>query len=342
MAIDAGPLSAAGDHKLTKEQIERLSAVTSIDAAVIRSLDLWRRFQGQPVTRFMCHPDTKVAAPDYCEECFCDDFCAGRDNYFRRDWAIAGVSHCRAHACLLRSRCCGADSSPVMKLVSKRIQVYCADCGQGLGRRRGQQTSKWWRAGPEQSVLDLEDDLLRSLKKCRRQPMCFTAIEDLAFLFSYIDLPRAARACKPGLRGWRKGHARRLGKLTTPVRASWAYNGAQLFPLASVDADYRYQLMRASSAVLSEAPGSYVCPVTGSLGYERLDRLFAALDHAGREELVARADAWPHYLMARVKRIVNRPRSKSPFSPYELRGGWIAGASRLAVNRGVLPRYANF
>jgi hypothetical protein len=341
-ATSAGPLSTGSDYKLSGERIGYLSTVTSIDAAVIRSLDLWRKFPRQPVTRFMCHPDTKVAAPDYCEECFCDDFRAGRDHYFRRAWAVAGVSHCRIHECRLRSWCCGADFSPVMKLVNKRIQVYCSGCGKGLGRRTGDQTSEWWQGEPEQSVLDLDDDILRSLKKCRRQPICFQAIEDLAFLFSYIDLPRAARACKPALRGWRKDDARRLGKLTAPVRAGWAYNGAQMFPLASVDADYRCHLMRACSAVLSEVPGSYVCPVTGNPGYRQLDGLFAELDHAGKEELVARADTWPYYLMARVKKIVNRPRSKNPFTRYELRGGWIAGDSRLAVNRGALPIYANF
>ena len=81
-----------GDYDLKDDTIEFLSALTSIDSDEIRQIDPARRFPFTPVTRFLCHPVTGRADPDFCTECFRDDLYFGRDNYLRLEWALAGVS----------------------------------------------------------------------------------------------------------------------------------------------------------------------------------------------------------------------------------------------------------
>ncbi len=135
--INAESLSLVGDYKVGQEEISGIAKIFDLDAAVIANLDLARRFPRYEVTRFICHPDTKMAAPDYCCNCFYDDYVAGHDNYFRHAWAVAGVSHCHMHEKLLRSTCiyCGEELSPLMLVVNGRVQVYCELCGQAIGTK---------------------------------------------------------------------------------------------------------------------------------------------------------------------------------------------------------------
>jgi TniQ len=121
--IDAHGLLPIGDYGGTDEQFEFLAALTGTDVAIVRGLDLASRFPEQPVRRFLCHPRTKLAAPDYCADCFKDDYIAGRDNYLRQEWAIAGVSYCHLHKTRLRSACYGCagelrmDESPDLRYI---------------------------------------------------------------------------------------------------------------------------------------------------------------------------------------------------------------------------------
>lgn len=65
ISTNRAELAVVRDFKVPLAVIEQLSAITAVDAKVIRMLDLRRRYPKQRVTRFMCHPVTKLAAPDF-------------------------------------------------------------------------------------------------------------------------------------------------------------------------------------------------------------------------------------------------------------------------------------
>ena len=332
-----------GDYKATPRQISFLAKMTRMEKGVIRALDLARKFPGQQVERFQCHPDTKLSAPDFCLECFHDDFSCGRDNYFRHEWAIAGVSHCHIHGTLLRSTCviCNEASSLAMMISNGRVQVYCKACGEAIRRSKNVWHSPSYVL--RDNIIAFETRIFRSLNSLKpRRKIPFQTIDDIAFLYFCADLPKSASACKKLLFGWSDG-ACRASKLTRPLRENWLFDGAYLNPLGTVDASYRCALIEASIAIFENiTEGVRFWGRRNTYREASLQGLFEALNDAGREELVSRANGWPKYLREQVRGIVNAPRSTSEFSRYYLRQGWFVSDARLAVNRGEMPKYSHF
>lgn len=331
------------DYGMHPKQLALLAKAMRVEEALIRQLDLARKFHGQSVERFQCHPDTKLAAPDYCLECFHDDLCCGRDNYFRHEWAVAGVSHCHKHGTRLRSACasCGQMFSLVMKVSRGRVQVYCSAC-----RRAMRMSETVWQPGKSQihdQIINFETEVFRSLRSLKpRRKIPFEIVDDIAFLWFCADLPKSAGACKSPLIGW-KDSSQRAPNLTTALRESWLFDGAHFKPLATVGAAYRLELIEASIAIFGNSTeGIRFCGYSRFACEATLQGLFKILDDAGREELVSRANGWPKYLRVQVKKIVNTPRSKSPYSRHYLRQPWLKSDTRLAVNSGRMPKYSHF
>jgi hypothetical protein len=338
--INVENLSPIRDYRGTPKQFNLLSQITSTDVDVIKGLDLARKFPGHPITRFQCHPDTKVAAPDFCYECFHDDVVAGKDNYVRHEWAIAGVSHCHIHKKTLRSSCifCGRDFSWLMRVTNARVQVYCKFCGEAINKSHGIWGDREYVL--QDAILDLEVDIICSLKKPGKKAR-FKILEDIAFLYFCADLPRSAAQCKEAIRGW-KDDPRRAISLTRPLSESWRFDGSQLWPLLSVVANYRLSLTAACIAILRGMADVQVPALRINSHEASIQGLFKTLDHAGREELVSRANSWPKYLRKQVKEIVNAPRNDSLYSVYSTRTPWISSDARLAINRGEMPKYLHF
>lgn len=227
-----------------------------------------------------------------------------------------------------------------MKFSNGRVQVYCDKCRAALIKLK----SPWQpRASSlHNEVIAYEMEIVRTLNSRKpRQKMPFKIIDDVAFLYFCADLPKSAEACKRELSG-REIRSREASELTHPLRDSWPFNGAHLNPLGTVDAFYRRTLLEAAIAVFKGIKNIQYIGLKRHFCEASLAGLFEALEDAGREELVARANGWPKYLRERVRKIIDKPRTMNQYARHTFRRGWSVSEARLAVNHGQMPKYARF
>lgn len=273
---------------------------------------------------------------------------AGTDQHLRHEWSIAGVSHCHIHRCLLSSECtqCAAEFRPIMKCKDNRVLIYCSRCLWAFGRKLKPFDPDAWHPSQisgDADVMLLEQGVLGSLRTDWRSEISFSLIEDLAFLLSRSHLPGlGAKRYKCGLQNWHNHQSGRHTKLTKALASRWVHDGSQIFPLATAVVEHRFRLMATIVELLNNNKMDVPSVFDSNPILTVLEHLFNFLEHEGREEMVARANDWPHYLIVRLQKIAKKPRSTHPNSPYDRRVGWIESSSRLAINRGTLPKYAYF
>jgi hypothetical protein len=335
--INVNGLSAIGDYGGNNKHFEFLSLVTRTEAQVIKQLDLAQRFQGQPITRFICHPRKRLTVPDFCPRCLKEDIEKGRDNYIRHEWAIAGVSHCHAHRSLLSSGCGNcSDFIPRFSMVGRQAIISCGTCRRPIGEPYISEST--WPNDPSlrDDVLKFEHRIIRGLLR-GRDSESFKVIEDLAFLVAYTAYPWPKRRLKDGLGHWE-----------TPIKISSAlrrygevYDACLLHPLSTVDVHLRWALTAAAIAISKGQSnvmlfGPYIPREEASLRV-----LFHRLQATGREELIARANAWPLRLRHQVKQLMDDPDATYARGPKGERVGWAASEERRWINDGTIPRYPN-
>jgi hypothetical protein len=328
------------DYGTSPKTLAFLAAITRNELQNIQSLDLARRFPQQPVTRFLCHPQERLAVSDVCGLCLEEDSQDGRDQYLRHEWAIAGVSHCHVHRRLLSSHCAGfycEEFEPLPALRSGQVRLLCYRCQRPVGNPYV--SENLWPNIPDlhSAVMRFEQGIISGLRR-PRSAYSFKVIQDIAFLVSYMRFPWSVRHIKWGLGGWGEAF-----KVSLPLRRYEKIGDAcQLHPLSTVDARFRCQLTAPTMAITRGMRNimlfsSYVDPEEASLR-----GLFSRLPDTGCEEFMARANDWPPRLQRQVKQIVNDPDAHYSRDAQGRRIGWAVSEERRRINDGRVPKYSYF
>lgn len=197
------------------------------------------------------------STPSFCVYCFGDDWDAGRDVHFRRDWCLTGVGHCHVHGELLQntSFCCWGIPQPRWGLVDGRIRLYCRGCLLPIDRRHSSDRKRAPR--PEefhQLTYSAEQFLARAITQGERdwprQLIGCTAsefvklIEDIAFfLYSPYDRTLPSHLWESPI--WQLANVLEFWPLERPV-SGYADN----FPLDHHHPMTRYARLHASMLVL--------------------------------------------------------------------------------------------
>lgn len=287
------------DYKADANQAAFLSRATRVEAEAIRRLDLFCQFPKQPVRRFICRADTKLAAPDFCGLCFYEDRLEGRDNYFRHEWALAGVSHCHIHQKRLHSGCdnsdCYGNEDLRMCLIEGLVRIVCARCCTVPGM-------KWScsQSAMTTKVMHFEARMLKALRRAGNCQPPFKVIDDLAFLFFYSARSRVYSGRKSTLMETAPPSVR----LTGPIRKEGrVWDASAVYPLTSLRVFGRLYLMVAVLGAVqgAEIPTPYECRDYARDFSISLRNLFLQLDDKGREEMAFRQTRGPGIYANRFK-----------------------------------------
>lgn len=283
------------DFGLTDEVRDFLVSYTAVNPEILAQMDLAEKFKGAPITRFVCHPHSRKAFPDFCLACFKDDASAGRDCFLRHEWAIAGVGCCHIHARPLESLCpfCEAEIVPRLAIKGDRSSAYCPVCEEELCKAEIEPRARAYPACMAYG-LECENRVLEN-NRSEASKVTWKVIEDIAFLLFYDRLMRSRLLIKKAQSGW--GDADYPVNAFTRLELQKFYDRSFFFPLASLRAVHRSRYLMASLAVIDGVGIGDEVLAGVAVG---LEEFYRSLRDAGKDEMIFRSVTWPTCLQGEL------------------------------------------